>query len=190
MNGLSKQASAFIQGLNRGNCASPALVTKALSAMGLRNDLWVSFHTHYGGLLVPASQSEVIRYGLAFDDSDWTESDELVVEDDRGRLRIYCSDAHPSHECWLYEDGQWSGFGTRARSFEVKLERDWLVSRAHQAGAQFTSRLEPPSKEKMDLVDEASDQFFKFFRLERGLVVTQPDSPRVSVWSSDVPLWV
>jgi hypothetical protein len=54
----------------------------------------------------------------------------------------------------------------------------------------FTSRVEPQIREKMELVDEASDQFFKFFRLERGLVVTQQASPQVSVWSSDVPLWV
>lgn len=165
---LSPDAVAYLASLERVKHVPTSEVERLFAERGHpAPPVWLSFHERFAGYLQRGA--DTIEWGLAFDRDCWLGAMEVEVELDEGRRRIVCGDAHPSYECWLYDDGDYTGEGIRAVLFEVKLERDALVWRLASRGPRRTWHCAVDSgklAERLSVVTAATDKYYTTWAAE------------------------
>jgi hypothetical protein len=182
---LTERANKYLASLKRASALPASLVEKSLFEQGApRFDAWLEFHDRYAGYVEQLGSGDFAVWGIVFETPNWL--DPLQAQVDREQRDpiwyVTCADVHPSYVYRLDQEGGF--FAPPASSFDVKIERDALVSAFSHAGKtrraaqkelhdpEFVSewRRQLAASTDLQLVPEASDAHFRYYEGKTALV--------------------
>jgi hypothetical protein len=134
------RAQRYLATLHRQDPEPIAAVREAIAReLSPPPEPWLEFHERYAGYEEPLGSEEFAVWGIVHRSPYWLAAGEAQVERSGTECYVTCAEVHPSFDYRLSATGAFSssGGGRRARSFDVKVERDAVVWEATSGGRRW-----------------------------------------------------
>ncbi|MCX2794703.1 hypothetical protein SAMN05660479_02242 [Microbulbifer thermotolerans] len=186
---LTDRAKKYLATLER----VPSIPTREIERILSDNEYpcipeWLEFHDRFSGYIEPLGLDRAV-WGLAHNSPVWMDSFSVDVECDKieGTFEVVCADVHPSYNYTIDDRGHF--FGLASESFEIYVERKAVGFLFSKAGSVRPIRVADIEDEvighilnKENLISEATDKFFTYYRYDNYLCVQNSENLSINGW--------